>query len=89
MERASLGLSTDPGHRHGHVVEFYETEVFLVDTVCRVLAPALRAGDAAVIIATPAHGMRFEAALTDAGVDVGAARREGRYLVFDAAVLEK
>ena len=69
---------------HDHLVEFYETESFLVDTVAGFLLPALRDGDAAIVVATAEHRDKFEAALDDAGIDVQAAVREGRYLGFDA-----
>ena len=69
---------------HDHLVEFYETEAFLVDTVAGFLVPALRDGDAAIIVATPAHRHAFEKALEEAGLDVDAIAREGRYAAFDA-----
>src|ERR1044072_5310301 len=69
---------------HDHLVEFYETESFLVDTVCRFLLPALHAGDAAIVVATAAHRAAFEAALEDAGIDVQAAAGEDRYVALDA-----
>jgi diguanylate cyclase (GGDEF)-like protein len=70
---------------HGHLVEFYETERFLVETVCGFVAPALRDGDAAIVVATAAHRAAFDTALAHAGVDVAAARDEGRFVVLDAA----
>ena len=74
--------------QHDHVVLFYESDDFLVAGVCAFLVPALRDGDAAIVIAaTAAHRVAFEAALHDAGVDVDAATREGRYAAFDAADL--
>lgn len=69
---------------HDHLVEFYETDAFLVDTVSGFLLPALRDGDAAIVVATAEHRDAFEAALDDAGIDVQAAVRDGRYLGFDA-----
>ena len=72
------------GCGHDHRVEFYETEEFLVDTVCAFHAPALRDGQAAIIVATPAHRHAFEAALEGAGIDLDAASRAGRYAAFDA-----
>lgn len=63
---------------HDHVVELYETESFLVDTVCRFLAPARRDGDAAIVVATAAHREAFEAALEDVGIDVRSARTVAR-----------
>ena len=69
---------------HGHLVEFYETEAFLVDTVRDFFVPALQDGDAAIVIATPEHRADFESALDEAGIDVDAAVREGRYVALDA-----
>jgi diguanylate cyclase (GGDEF)-like protein len=80
----AVTVASDATCGHDHLVEFYETEAFLVDTVCRFLVPALRDGDAAIVIAAPDHRDAFEAALEDAGIDVEAAVREGRYLGFDA-----
>ncbi len=77
-------LHTGPLCGHDHLVEFYETEAFLVDTVCSFLLPALRGGDAAIVVATAAHRSAFEDALREAGIDVEAAVREQRYLAFDA-----
>ncbi len=73
-------------HDH-HVVAFYDTEAFLLETVGDFLAPALRNGDAAIVVATPAHRVGFDAALERAGIDVDAALREGRYVALDAAEL--
>jgi len=69
---------------HDHLVEFYETQAFLVHTVCGFLAPSLDDGDTAIVIATPAHRAAFESALDEAGIDVQAAVREGRYVALDA-----
>jgi diguanylate cyclase (GGDEF)-like protein len=69
---------------HGHLVEFYETEEFLVDTVCCFLVPALHAGDGAIVVATPEHRDAFERALDEAGIDVHGAIRDGRYVALDA-----
>src|ERR1044072_5933181 len=83
---AVTGEAPRPGSTgaHDHLVEFYETESFLVDTVAGFLLPALRDGDAAIVVATAEHRDLFEAALDEAGIDVQAAVREGRYLGFDA-----
>ena len=74
------------GHRE-HVVEFYETTEFLVDTVCDFVAPNLHDGGAAIIVASAAHRAAFETALRDAGVDVEHAIAADRYISFDAAEL--
>ena len=69
---------------HDHLVEFYETEAFLVQTVSGFLVPSLHDGGAAIVIATPEHRAEFESALDEAGIDVQAAVREGRYVALDA-----
>jgi diguanylate cyclase (GGDEF)-like protein len=74
-----------PASGHDHLVEFYETEAFLTVTVCGFLAPALRAGDAAVVVATSAHRRAFAGALTEDGIDVVTAVGEGRLVVLDAS----
>lgn len=71
-------------HR-GHVVEFYETDDFLVESVRDFIAAALRDGDAAVIVATDEHRRRFRRALAEAGVDLAGAEQEGRFVILDAA----
>lgn len=72
---------------HEHVVEFYETEAFLVDTVADFVGPGLHVGGAAVVVATAAHRYAFEQALRQSGIDVEHAVDAGRYLAFDAVQL--
>ena len=69
---------------HDHLVEFYETEAFLVETVSTFLVPALQERDCAIVVATAAHRHEFERALEAAGIDVAAAVREGRFIALDA-----
>ena len=68
-----------------HLVAFYETEEFLVDTVSEFVGSSLRSGDAAIVIATPTHRRAFEAAFDASGIDVSTA--VDRYLALDAAEL--
>jgi hypothetical protein len=70
---------------HEHFVEFYETTAFLIGTVADFLVPALRAGDSAIVVATPEHRAAFAAAMSAEHVDLDAATREGRYQALDAA----
>ena len=84
MEFPGRAHDAGSGCRHDHLVGFYETEPFLVDTVCSFLTPTLRDGDVAIVVATAVHRQLFEAALGGAGIDVGAAIDDGRYLPFDA-----
>jgi DNA-binding CsgD family transcriptional regulator/PAS domain-containing protein len=73
---------------HSHLVGFYETDEFLVDKASEFIGFSLRDGDAAIVIATPAHRRAFEAALNASGIDL--ATTIDRYLALDAAeLLEK
>ena len=80
----TLTPAVEHGCGHGHLVEFYETDAFLVDTVSAFILPALRDGETAIVVATPAHRDAFEAAHADAGIDIDAAAREARYVALDA-----
>ena len=68
----------------GHVVQFYESEALLVDCVSSFVTAGLDAGEAVVVVATPAHQHGFDAALEASGIDVSAARRDGQYITRDA-----
>jgi PAS domain S-box-containing protein len=68
-----------------HVVQFYESDACLLDAVGAFIGAALRAGDAGVVLATPAHRAGLEARLQAAGVDVATARARGQYVPLDAA----
>jgi len=70
-----------------HLVQFYDTEQFLVDTASEFVASALLAGDAAIVIATATHRSPIEAALRPLGIDVTVAGSADRYVAVDAAVL--
>lgn len=87
MDHSRLAAAQDRAAPHDHLVEFYETEDFLVATVADFLLPALCDGDAAVVVATPEHRAAFAAELTGAGIDLDAADVDGRYQSFDAAAL--
>ncbi|HEX6524736.1 MAG TPA: MEDS domain-containing protein [Streptosporangiaceae bacterium] len=67
-----------------HVVQFYADDWELIDRVGDYLLSALKDGDVVIVIATPEHRCAFARRLTEAGVDVVAAREEGTYLAVDA-----
>lgn len=71
--------------RHDHLVEFYESDEFLVDSVVQFLAPALGTGEAAIIVATRQHRDQFEAALNAEGLDVAGAHESDQLVTLDAA----
>ncbi len=77
--------SKPPGRtHHDHVVQFYEDDSALVDALVDFVGPALKAGGAALLIATQAHreelARRFEAE----GIDLARAVERSRYLALDA-----
>ena len=68
-----------------HVVQFYEHESELTDSVGRYLSDAVQAGAVAIVIATEAHRRAFAAELQLAGIDPAPACREGTLILLDAA----
>jgi hypothetical protein len=72
------------GLHHDHFVELYDDETALVDSVRTFLSIGINEGEAAVVIATPAHSQAIEAALART-VDLEAARAGGLYRSLDAA----
>ncbi len=67
-----------------HVVQLYERADQLIPSVAEFLVDGLGAGDAAIVLATGAHMNAFDAALSDAGIDVAATRSVGSLLSIDA-----
>jgi anti-sigma regulatory factor (Ser/Thr protein kinase) len=68
-----------------HVVQFYQRESELARTVGSYLAGGIRAGGAAIVIATEAHRQAFELELDAAGIDVPTAVADRRLVLLDAA----
>src|SRR6266566_8891524 len=68
----------------GHLVQFYEKEVFLYDRVTDFMSDGLRGRDAAVLIATGAHREGVESRLARKGVDLPHLTAGGRYHALDA-----
>lgn len=68
-----------------HFVQFYECDDYLADSVAGYAAAALRADDAAVIIATPTHHSAIDVRLAAAGIDVPRRVAAAQYVSLDAA----
>jgi hypothetical protein len=66
-----------------HLVHVYESTGTLVRCVVSFLAPAFDEG-AAVVVATPGHHELFRRGLLEAGLDVDALTRTGRFVARDA-----
>jgi signal transduction histidine kinase len=69
----------------GHSVQFYADDSFLLDDLSRFIGTALGAGDAAIVLATPAHREALEQRLQARGLSTAQSIRQGRYIVLDAA----
>lgn len=61
-----------------HVVQFYEDDAFLVETISRLIGNALRAGDATVVIATGSRRDDLEERIRARDLDLEALREQGR-----------
>ena len=79
-----LSLPRVPRAADQHRVQFYETDSFLADAVTRFLADGLRAGDPAIVVATPAHREAFAQRLGASGLDVAALLDRQQLVILDA-----
>jgi hypothetical protein len=68
-----------------HVVQFYERDSELAETIGRYLTAAIEDGAVAVAIATEPHLHMLEAELEGAGLDPAECRLNGSLIVLDAA----
>ena len=68
------GTSAEKAH-HSHEVLFYSDETVLLDSVTRLIAAALRAGNAAIVLATKSHRDSLLQRLKAGGVDIDGASR--------------
>jgi len=68
---------------HRHEVLFYSGETVLLDRITHLIAEALKAGDAAVVIATKAHRDSLLQRLKAEGVDTDGAVHRGTYISLD------
>jgi two-component system nitrate/nitrite response regulator NarL len=68
-----------------HEVGFYSDDRRLLDDLTLFIGPALRAGNAAIVVSTESHRDNLLPRLQAYGLDVGAAIEQGRYIALDAA----
>src|SRR5262245_45449815 len=71
-------------HEHGHAVQFYESDDFLVSLVAEFAAEGLSAGQSVIVVAARGHADGLTDALHACGVDVDARVRSGQLLFADA-----
>jgi hypothetical protein len=67
-----------------HIVQVYQDAGFLTEGVIEYLAPGLRSGEAAIVIATPEHRMTFLQALDAKGLDPQRLIEQGQLRLLDA-----
>src|SRR5271169_1158716 len=72
-------------HPHSHLVQFYEDDSFLIDSLARWFSDGLSAGDPCVFIGTEAHRIGLEKHLESNGFDLYEIGANGRYICLDAA----
>jgi hypothetical protein len=63
---AAVTLDGQPHQASSHLVQFYEDDVFLIDSVSRMAVESLEAGDSADLIVTAAHRSAIEARVAQA-----------------------
>src|SRR5258705_1515197 len=66
-----------------HFVQFYETDLFLMNSVGGFISTGLRAGDGCMIVATKSHRDELDTRLQAYGLDVAAATASGQYISLD------
>ena len=69
--------------RH-HEVRFYSDDRHLLEHVTRFIGAALKAGDAAIIVATESHRDSLLPRLQAYGLEMSEAIQQGRYIALDA-----
>jgi len=67
-----------------HEVAFYSDDLQLLDHVTQFIGSALKAGNAAIVVATDSHRNNLLPRLQAFGVDIGTAIQQGRYIAVDA-----
>jgi len=67
-----------------HVVQFYQADPSLSDSLARFIGDGLAAGEAGIVVATREHREELERRLRAEGVDLDAARAADAYVALDA-----
>jgi hypothetical protein len=68
-----------------HEVGFYSDDRFFLDDVTHFVGAALKAGNAAIVVATESHRNSLLLRLQASCLEIGAAIEQGRYIALDAA----
>jgi DNA-binding NarL/FixJ family response regulator len=68
-----------------HDAGFYSDDRFVLDDLTQFIGAALKAGNAAIVVATKSHRDSLLPRLQAYGLDISAAIEQGRYIALDAA----
>ncbi len=68
-----------------HIVQFYETDSFLLDSVSDFVGAGLGSGAACIVLATLDHRQGLSQRLQANGLDMASLRARGKYFPLDAA----
>jgi len=68
-----------------HEAGFYSDDRFVLDDLTQFIGAALKAGNAAIVVASKSHRDNLLPRLQAYGLDIGAAIEQGRYVALDAA----
>jgi DNA-binding NarL/FixJ family response regulator len=80
----TLGDPKNEQTAHRHEVGFYSDDRRVLEDVTQFIGAALRAGNAAIVVATESHRNSLLRRLQAQGLDIGVAIEEGRYIMLDA-----
>jgi hypothetical protein len=67
-----------------HLLQVYDTDSVLVDTLASFVSAGLHCGEAVIVIATPLHLKALEDQLDAAGLDLSRAMLDHRFIPLDA-----
>ncbi len=70
---------------HDHFVQFYEADVFLLNSLSGFIGAGLGAGEGCVVVAGKSHREELDQRLEAVGLDLADARARGQYVSLDAA----
>jgi DNA-binding NarL/FixJ family response regulator len=84
LKGRKFSASTEVETPYSHEVLFYSDETILLDRVTHFIAVALKAGDAAIVLATKSHQDSLLQRLKAEGVDTDGALQQGTYISLDA-----
>ena len=74
-----------PGDGCRHQAGFYNDDGSFIDDVKKFIGTALKAGKAAIVVATEAHRKSLFLSLSECDLDVTVGLTQGRYIAVDAA----